>query len=261
MIETTRSDILADDIYRQISSKNFPIDWSGYDDIYIQTNSDYITPALANPHLRPMARLLNFTVAESSLDRLFPLLYELLFRPTEPVMTLVDQLLVMLEQEEAESKPLICVHLRIGKNPSILGDKRLAHRETMLDDVLQFVDGHLSIEPQSMLFVTSDSSQINERILAKYGPSQALSVPGPVIHIDRLSSSQSSADQCQGFLKVIADFYVLGECHTLIMARSGFSHWASRRRRLDTQFDRLYLYCRGIHQITGHDWRRPHTVC
>jgi hypothetical protein len=33
-------------------------------------------------------------------------------------------------------------------------------------------------------------------------------------------------------LNVMSHFYVLGECDMLIMARSGFSEWTSRRRYL-----------------------------
>jgi hypothetical protein len=140
----------------------------------------------------------------------------------------------------------------------MINDKPLPYRDTMVKDMLEFVDKNLTINKKSIIFVTSDSMQINEYILQKYPTHQALSIPGPIIHIDRLSSS---TEQCPGFLKVISDFYVLGECNILIMARSGFSEWANRRRYLINQFNQLYLYCQGIHQITGYKWRRPHVIC
>ena len=204
---------------------------------------------------------MNISSIESSQARLFPLIYEILFRPTQEVMNLVDQLLIKLNEENTFKKQLICLHMRIGKNPTMINDKMLSHRDTMVEDMIQFVEKNLTINKNSMIFITSDSTKINEYILKKYGTSQSLSIPGPIIHIDRFSSSYSSNEQCQGFLKVISDFYVLGECGTLIMARSGFSEWASRRRYLINQFDQLYLYCRGVHQITGHKWRRPHITC
>jgi len=149
--------------------------------------------------------------------------------------------------------------MRIGKNPTIINDKILPHRDTMVEDILEFVEKNSTINnKKSLIFITSDSMEINEYILNKYYPSQAIAIPGPIIHIDRLSSSN---EQCQGFLKVISDFYVLGECDTLIMSRSGFSEWASRRRYLKNQFNQLYLYCRGVYQVTGYQWRRPHMIC
>jgi hypothetical protein len=258
-IETTRNSQLARIIYENISRTNFINQWSHYDDIYLTTNSDYITPAFTNEHIQNLVRLLNISSNESSQARLFPLLYELLFRPTNQVMNLVDHLLIKLDEDKSFHKQLVCLHIRIGKNPTMIYDKMLPHRDTIVDDILQFVDQNLTIHKQSFIFVTSDSVQINEHILNKYGTSQSASIPGPIIHIDR--SSSSSNEQCQGFLKVISDFYVLGECDILIMARSGFSEWASRRRYLKNQFNQLYLYCRGIHQITGHKWRRPHVIC
>ncbi|CAF4163026.1 unnamed protein product, partial [Rotaria magnacalcarata] len=103
--------------------------------------------------------------------------------------------------------------------------------------------------------------KVNQDILDRYNTTnQSISIPGPIIHIDRLSSLYSYDERCTGFLKVISDFYVLGECDTLIMARSGFSEWASRRRYLIDQFNQLYLYCRGIYQVTGDQWRRPYNI-
>jgi hypothetical protein len=201
---------------------------------------------------------LNISSIESTQARLFPLLYELLFRPTSTVMNLVDQ---VLNQETNLKKQLICLHIRIGKNPTMIYDEMLSYRDTMVEDILEFVEKNFTINKKSLMFITSDSMEINDYILKKYPKNQSISIPGPIIHIDRLSSSYSSNEQCQGFLKVISDFYVLGECDRLIMARSGFSEWASRRRYLRNQFDQLYLYCRGIHQITGHEWKRPYTKC
>ncbi len=185
-------------------------------------------------------------------------MYELLFRPTSTVMNLVDQ---VLNQETNLKKQLICLHIRIGKNPTMIYDEMLSYRDTMVEDILEFVEKNFTINEKSLIFITSDSMHINDYILKKYPKNQSISIPGPIIHIDRLSSSYSSNEQCQGFLKVISDFYLLGECDRLIMARSGFSEWASRRRYLRNQFDQLYLYCRGIHQITGHKWKRPYTKC
>ncbi|CAF2736802.1 unnamed protein product [Rotaria sp. Silwood2] len=260
-VETTRNNQLARILYEKISSTNFINDWSQYEDIYITTNSDYITPVLANEHLQNLVSLLNFSSYESSQARLFPLIYELLFLPTNQVMNLVDQLLIKLNDEKNLKKQLICLHIRIGRNPTMATDKKLIYRDTMVEDILQFVDKNLTINRNSMIFITSDSMDINQYILDKYNTSQSMTIPGPIIHIDRLSPSYSSNEQCQGFLKVISDFYVLGECDTLIMARSGFSEWASRRRYLINQFNQLYLYCRGIHQVTGHQWKRPYMIC
>ncbi|CAF1200555.1 unnamed protein product [Adineta steineri] len=260
-IETTRSPQLARNIYEKISLTNFIKDWSIYDDIYLTTNSDYITPALANKHIQNIVQLLNLSSNDMSQARLFPLLYELLFQPTDQVKNSVDQVLTKLNNDSNIKKQLICLHIRVGKNPTMIHDKILSYRDTIVEDIVEFVDKNLTLNKQPIIFITSDSMKINQYILDKYNKSQSISIPGPIIHIDRLSTSYSSTEQCQGFLKVISDFYVLGECDTLIMSRSGFSEWASRRRYLINPFHQLYLYCRGIYQVTGHKWRRPHVIC
>ena len=258
-IEIMQDRQMAKQIYEKIASKDFLSEWSSYDDIYLTSNSDYITPVLTNPHLQDRVRWLNLSSDEMSQTQLFPLIYEILFRPTDVLMDLVDGILTRSDREKV--KDLICLHFRIGMNPSMIEDQSFSYRDTMVDDILAFLNRNMTIDDQSLIFVTSDSAAINQHVLDHFGPERSVSLPGPIIHIDRLSSIHSSTEQCQGFLKVLADFYVLGECDRLIMARSGFSHWASRRRLMTKQFDELYLYCRGVHRVTGHGWKRPHSVC
>ncbi|CAF1112277.1 unnamed protein product [Rotaria magnacalcarata] len=261
-IKATVDKQLKQKMYEKISSTNFLIEWSQFDDISMETASDYVTPVLANKYLQNIVRLLNISSIESTQTRLFPLLYEILFRPTDHVMTMVDQLLIKLNNNKSVKKQLICLHIRIGKNPTMIYDEIRTYRDTMVEDMIQFVDKNLTINNNSMIFITSDSMKVNQDILDRYNTTnQSISIPGPIIHIDRLSSLYSSDERCTGFLKVISDFYVLGECDTLIMARSGFSEWASRRRYLIDQFNQLYLYCRGIYQVTGDQWRRPYNIC
>ncbi|CAF0801979.1 unnamed protein product [Adineta ricciae] len=261
LIKTTRSSQIASVIYEKISSSNFVDDWSIYDDIYIATNSDYIRAALRNKRIQHVVRLLNFSSDELTQDRVFPLLYEILFRPTNAVLNSVDQLLSNLQSDTFSSKRLICLHIRMGKNPTIIHDERRSYRDTMVEDILHFTETNLTINDQSIVFVTSDSLEVNRYISNRYGSNHTVSIPGPIIHIDRLSPSYTYKEQCDGFQKVISDFYVLGECDALIMSRSGFSEWGSRRRDLSHQFNHLYQYCRGVYQVTGHRWKRPFHVC
>ena len=258
-IETTKDRHFATQIYETIASKDFLSEWSNYDDIYLTSYSDYITPVLTNPHVQNQVRWLNLSSNEMSQTQLFPLIFEILFRPNDDLMNLVDEILARTDKENV--KDFICLHLRIGMNPSMIEDQRLSYRDTMVDDILAFLDRNMTMDDQSLIFVTSDSAAINQRVLDQFGLERSVVIPGPIIHIDRLSSTQSATEQCQGFLKVLADFYVLGECDRIIMARSGFSHWASRRRLMTKQFDELYLYCRGVYRINGTGWKRPYPVC
>ncbi|CAF2483309.1 unnamed protein product [Rotaria sp. Silwood2] len=76
------------------------------------------------------------------------------------------------------------------------------------------------------IFVTSDSEQASSSIVRQF-PNQTLTIPGPILHVDRPANG---IHRLHGFLKVVADFYVLGECHMSILTASGFSALANRRR-------------------------------
>lgn len=260
-LTTVDSSQLANAVYENISSKDFILDWSKYDDVYITTNSDYIRPALANPHQRSLVQSLNISSREATQAHLFPLLFEILFRPTDAVSELVDDLLQQRRYDNNLRKQLLGLHIRMGQNPSMTNDARRPHRDTIVADIVRFVETNLTVIPPPLVFITSDSATVNEYIRERYGPQRTVSIAGPIIHIDRLLPSHSFEEQCHGFLKAIADFYVLGECDMLVVSRSGFSDWASRRRHLVNPFDHLYMYCQGVHRVTGGEWRRPHVVC
>ena len=260
-IETTRNKKIADEIYQKITLTDFTKDWSKYDDIYITTNSDYITPVLKNPFLKNRVHQLNLSESESNQVQLFPIIYEYLFQPNIELNELVDRVLRKFDRNVRFTDRSTCLHLRFGKNPSIINDNILPYRDQMSEDVVRFLKANLTIDERSSIFITSDSMDINQYFKEQFGDEKTLTIPGPIIHIDRVSSNNSYEERCQGFLKVLADFYVLGECSTLIMARSGFSQWASRRRIQLNPYDRLFLYCRGVYRITGSQWKRPHTIC
>jgi hypothetical protein len=151
------------------------------------------------------------------------------------------------------------MHIRIGQNPSIPKDIKLPYRLSLIQDMIEFIDRNLSYL-HSSIFVTSDSIKGLEYLQKYYGLNRILNINGPIIHIDRYNSKiQSNELIYQGFLKVIADFYFLGECNIILMPRSGFSDWANRRRI--NQYSNLYIYCRGLHRVTSQRWRRPYTIC
>ncbi|CAF1216601.1 unnamed protein product [Rotaria sordida] len=76
------------------------------------------------------------------------------------------------------------------------------------------------------VFIASDSEQASSKIALQF-PNQTITVPGPILHIDLPAEG---VDRDHGFLKVVIDFYALGECHTSILTPSGFSALANRRR-------------------------------
>jgi hypothetical protein len=243
-----------DELNSNMSSVNIKELWSSYDNILITTNSDYITPILKNRFFQSIISQLNIRSNESTQQDLFPLIFELLFKPTSLISDELDALL-----QRTAKQPIICMHIRIGQNPSIPKDAKLPYRESLVSDMTEFLDRNLS-HLHSSIFVTTDSIASLQYLQKHFGSKRILNIDGPIIHIDRYNRKTQSSDIIfRGFLKVIADFYLLGECDVLLMPRSGFSHWANRRRK--NEYSNLYMYCRGLHRVMNQKWRRPHAIC
>ena len=88
----------------------------------------------------------------------------------------------------------------------------------------------------SRLFITSDSAVAIANLTDRFR-NRTLTVPGPILHIDRPAAG---VNRVEGITKVIGDFYALGECHTSILTHSGYSALANRRRL--EPYDNLYKY-------------------
>ena len=222
---------------RIIQSEDFVSLWSSYDDIYMSTNGFYVTDALRNPYLNVSWLLGSLPLKQATQESLFPLLFEILFRPKLLVSHAVERILRRNYQR------LTCLHIRMGRNPSNPRDVRFPRRINLTEIMLDFlVKNPFLITPnETILFIASDSEQAIKDV-ARHYPDSSITVPGPIIHIDNQDSQNMSMRQtlCDGLVKVIVEFYILGECHYSLLSRSGFSLWANRRRFKPTEH--LYVY-------------------
>jgi hypothetical protein len=218
--------------------------WSRYDNVEISTNMDFISLVFENPHLRtnPIVRMFlqKMTPDEANIQTLFPLFYEILLRPTDRIVHVLDELLA-----KRPSGKLIGTHLRIGRNPSNPLDSAFGWSENITKKVIDFISekGLLDKNPSISLFVSSDSSGAIEQMTHHF-LSRSFFVPGPVLQIDLPAYG---VDCNAGFTKVVADFYLLSECETVILTNSGFSAFANRRR-IDP-YHNLYKYNAKVNQI------------
>ena len=230
------------EITTMIKSKNFVQAWSSYDDIFISTNSDYMMLAFRNLHLLNETRALlgQLPVSQSTMQTLFALIFELLFKPTLRVIHRVNAVLAASLQRD-----LICFHIRIGKNTNNPYDHAFTARVNTSQSMIRFTDGHLLNKSSFIVFVTSDSGQAVSDVVRHY-PTSSMTVVGPILHIDRFD--RQSPTLADGFVKVIADFYLLGECHISLLSTSGFSAWANRRRT--NPHEQLYVFNEKLGQIT-----------
>ena len=210
-----------------IQSEDFISLWSKYDDIHITTNGFYITDALQNPLINASWLLGTLPAQLATQQSLFPLLFELLFKPKPIVYQAVDSILRRNHQQ------LTCLHIRLGKNPSNPHDIKFPHRINMTTIMLDFLakNSFLVNLKKTLLFIASDSEQAIKDVFRKY-PKVSVNVPGPIMHIDNHDNRNVSARRalCAGLVKVLVEFYTLGECQYSLLSRSGFSLWANKRR-------------------------------
>jgi len=232
---------IRNEIANRIKSQDFVQIWSSYDDIFISTNSDYMTSALRNIFVSNQTRKLlgQLPLSQATMQTLFAFLFELLFTPSISVRNRVDTILAA-----SRHRHLICLHIRIGKNPTNPSDYAFKGRENTTKTMLDFTDNYLSNKSSPLVFVTSDSGQDVADVLHHY-PNSSMTIVGPILHIDRFDRRSSTI--CDGFIKVLADFYVLGECQTSLLSNSGFSSWANRRR--ENPNEELYFYNEKLRQM------------
>ncbi|CAF1484095.1 unnamed protein product [Adineta steineri] len=224
---------IRNEIANTIKSKDFVQIWSSYNDIVISTNSDYVTPALHNKFVLNQTRKLldRFLLAQAAMQTLFAFLFELLFTPSISVRNRLDTILAA-----SRHRHLICLHIRPGKNPTNPFDHAFTGRVNTIKAMLNFTNNYLSNKSSSLAFVTSDSGHVSD-VLHHY-PNSSMTIVGPILHIDRFDRRSSII--CDGFIKVLADFYLLGECQTSLLSNSGFSSWENRRREKPNE--ELYIY-------------------
>ena len=242
-VDASRSSIVmysigtAEGFLSNMQSRPFQQEWAKYDDIALVTNIDLVADILRNPFVQttPIVEMFvkHMPREQLNMHSLFPLVFDILFSPTPRI---VDALQPILEPIQSGCT-LVCLHVRIGGNPSNPLDAEFKDIGSAVEDTLSFLNQTKWMDNRtSRLFVTSDSALAMKKFADRY-PNRTLIVSGPILHIDRPAGG---VNLTEGFIKVIADFYALGECHTSILTPSGYSGLANRRRR--DPYDRLYKY-------------------
>jgi hypothetical protein len=234
---------------KKIESEDFITMWKPYDDILITTDAYFITPALSNPYTNSSWLIGRLPLREATQERLFPLLFELLFKPSHATVEAVDAII------QLPYRKLVCVHIRQGRNPTNPLDNIFPTRTNMTATMIDFIRNDIRIVKQkhTRIFVTSDSDQAIADV-SEHFPNLTVTVPGKIMHIHYVGRSKnqtlSTKEIYDGFIKTFVEFFVLGECDVSILSRSGFSSWATKRR-IDTN-GTVFMYqdyTRNISQV------------
>ncbi|CAM4848725.1 unnamed protein product [Rotaria magnacalcarata] len=256
LIVNRMTDASPSGIYLNMSIHNFADSWKPYDNILFESNLDDIIAVLSNPSFQPKLKTLGLKPSKVDHDKLVPLIYEILFDPSSDIKAMVNNALTIVRHS---GSPLICLHIRLGKNPSIPKDDFIFDRSSSANEMINFVDKNLTRKGDQLpfIFVTSDSDEEVIKVRQHYF-GRSLALEGPILHIDRVSNC-SKKTLYSGYLKVVADFYMLGQCDTSILSYSGYSLQANLRR--ENPYQNLYLHCRTIHHIKHSDWTLPFERC
>ncbi|CAF3503637.1 unnamed protein product [Adineta steineri] len=221
----------------QILHHNNSIDsiWSE-DVLYWATNKDYFYQLSNNIFYRKKFKSYGImTKYNIKLEILFPLFYEILFRPVQKI-----QQHILKYKFKQKTHQIICAQIRTGKNPTIPDDKLLPGRQNISETIFSFIDSNLTNE-NSNIFLTTDNQQVYNEAQQRYG-SRLLYVPGEITHLDR--SLNINQKVCREQDKLLTDFHLLGElCDISIISNSGFGFWGNLRRF--QPFEQLYVFCAG----------------
>ncbi|CAF0767240.1 unnamed protein product [Adineta steineri] len=221
----------------QILHHNNSIDsiWSE-DVLYWATNKDYFYQLSNNIFYRKKFKSYGImTKYNIKLEILFPLFYEILFRPVQKI-----QQHILKYKFKQKTHQIICAQIRTGKNPTIPDDKLLPGRQNISETIFSFIDSNLTNE-NSNIFLTTDNQQVYNEAQQRYG-SRLLYVSGEITHLDR--SLNINQKVCREQDKLLTDFHLLGElCDISIISNSGFGFWGNLRRF--QPFEQLYVFCAG----------------
>ncbi|CAF2619310.1 unnamed protein product [Rotaria sp. Silwood2] len=237
-----------------LSSKNYKILKSYHEEysvLYIQTNNIAYFDIVARYPEFYKSLFNRFRLKQKHIDiiTLYPLFYELLIKLQPHLQEKFDRLNLNKYPLETniDKGPLLCGHLRIGRNPSNPKDMVFPRRERMNITVLKFL-----LERPGRVFITTDSAEVQQLARKLFStknnePTRLIEINGTIAHIDRDWNYLA----CESLEKTILDFHALSHCDLAVISKSSFGHLAVMRRI--HPYHELYLYCDGIKKINNPD--------
>jgi hypothetical protein len=224
------------------SYKNFPIDILQGEDItkweetvvHFSAGEDWLNHLLQNPHLRDDIQRVFGTYPEhewsaKSLQLVAHELLDFVLLELSPAARSLFQRSAMAPLFDQASS-LIGIQIRIGTNNTSF--------EPFVDigkDVPKFwqcADSVLRSKPSSKVFLATDSAEVKELARKRFGE-RLLFFEGPIVHSgnEQLTDEKGQDRSIDGLLKVVVDWWLLGETQILFRSRqSTFGRTAAIRR-------------------------------
>ncbi|KAL8562166.1 hypothetical protein ACOMHN_042001 [Nucella lapillus] len=136
--------------------------------------------------------------------------------------------------------PLVCAHLRMGRNPDLPEDTGVWNDATSVQTTFTFLQDLLYTQKGGFVFVATDDQGVRVAARNRF-QTRLLDHGGTIVHVDR---QRELIHACAGFETAILDQLVLSQCDVLVMSRSGFSRHAAYLRH--QQQHGLFLLNEGV---------------
>ena len=131
---------------------------------------------------------------------------------------------------------LVCMHVRMGTNPSIQNDVEVRNSLENLPKMWSFISNHSRSE-LDRVFVMSDSEFVLSSARSQSFRDKLVTIPGDIVHVDK-AGAHSVDQMCSGFEHLLLEHHLLMNCDVLVRGHSGLSVIASVVRATDDD-----LYC------------------
>ena len=208
--------------------------WLNKYNVQVEANMNSVWPLQnsADPAIKHLWKTMGLD-KPVDIDRLWPCIFQFLFKFKPDLQTTIDTLLIGLplirDNGSIYRRGLICVQYRQGNSVgATFVDSESFNSPDSTKGAMNFIQRLPEYKTNgSKVFVTSDNPNAVELFKTGLG-SKFLSFESvPITHIDRSTVEET----VKGWLKLIVDFMVLGECEISLVSESGFGSFGIWRNR------------------------------
>ncbi|XP_076461653.1 uncharacterized protein LOC143294105 [Babylonia areolata] len=201
------------------------------DVLLARENGDCFRKIRSSPHYKPF--IPNW--AKKGYADYFQAGWNILMKPSPKVQRRLNHFLASVNFHN-KTKPLVGVHMRMGKNPTNPHETSVFNNVSSLGPLWLRLDEY--VKNGSQLFVASDSQEVRDISRKRFGKIHH-DTAGVILHVGR---QRHDARACQGFEDAVVDQLILSYCDILFISRGGF---ATRAAAMGGRVKRMIVFNKG----------------
>jgi len=183
--------------------------------IYFLANLEYLSRiSKSKLYVRQLSWMQGLSPAD-----IYAAVYKHLFKLAPRLREKLQRLLT--ETLPTRKYRLVCIHVRMGRNPSIPNDSEIRNSANNLPIIWEFVNNRSTTEFHKV-FVMSDSAEVIKSAKQQMFKDRLLTITGDIVHVDKVWQKSPSVI-CGGFEKLVMEYHLLMNCDVLINGHSGIS--------------------------------------